>query len=95
MRLDNKYKIIFITCYNLFEYIIISIKLYNALIMFQVFINNTLSSYLNNFYTTYIDNILVYSNIEEEYKNYVNKILVKLDKTKLYLDIKKYIFFIK
>ena len=89
---DNKYKTIFITRYNLFEYVIIFFELYNISIIFQVFINNILSSYLNNFCTTYINNILVYSNIEKKYKNYINKIFAKLDKVELYLDIK--IFFL-
>ncbi len=31
---NNKYKIIFIICYNLFKYIVISFKLYDILIMF-------------------------------------------------------------
>jgi len=34
MRLNNKHKTIFIVCYNLFKYIVISFKLYNVLIMF-------------------------------------------------------------
>ncbi len=31
---SNKYKIVFITCYNLFKYVIISFELYNILITF-------------------------------------------------------------
>ncbi len=31
---NNKYKIVFIICYNLFKYIVISFKLYNILIIF-------------------------------------------------------------
>jgi len=34
IRLNNKYKIVFITCYDLFKYIIISFELYNVLITF-------------------------------------------------------------
>jgi len=95
MRLSNKYKTIFITCYNLFKYVVISFKLYNVLITFQSFINKTLSFYLNNFYIIYINNILIYSNIEKNYKNYVNKILTKLYKIDLYLNINKCVFFVK
>jgi len=95
MRFNNEHKIVFIICYNLFKYIVISFELYNILIMFQSFINETLSFYLNNFCIIYINNILVYSNIEKNYKNYVNKILTKLYKTSLYLDINKCVFFVK
>ncbi len=34
MRLNNKYKTIFIICYNLFKYVVISFMLYNVLIIF-------------------------------------------------------------
>jgi len=34
MRLNNKHKTIFIICYNLFKYVVISFKLYNVLIKF-------------------------------------------------------------
>ncbi len=86
MRFDNKHKIVFITRYNLFEYVIIFFELCNVSITFQVFINDILIFYLNDFCIAYINNILVYSNIEEEYKNYVNKIFVKLDKVELYFE---------
>ena len=95
MRFDNKYKTVFITCYNLFKYIVIFFKLYNVSITFQSFINKIFSFYLNNFCIVYINNILIYSNIETEYKNYINKVFVKLYNTNLYLNINKYIFFVK
>jgi len=34
IRFNNKYKIVFIICYNLFKYIVIFFKLYNILITF-------------------------------------------------------------
>ncbi len=92
---NNKYKIVFIICYNLFKYIIISFKLYNTLIMFPFFINKILSLYLNNFCIIYINNILIYNNIKKKYKNYTNKVFAKLYNINLYLNINKYIFFVK
>ena len=62
-----KKKITFLTRYNLFEYIIISFGLYNTSITFQIFINNTLREYLDIFYTIYLDDILIYNNIKDEY----------------------------
>jgi len=41
--------------------------LINALSLFQHFINNTLRLYLDVFYTTYINNILIYSNSLAKY----------------------------
>jgi len=95
MRSSNKHKIVFITCYNLFEYIVMFFELCNVSTIFQFFINETLSFYLDKFCIVYINNILIYCNIETKYKNYINKIFVKLDKTNLYLNINKYVFFVK
>jgi len=93
--LDNKYKIVFITCYNWFEYIVIFFKLYNALIIFQSFINKIFSFYLNNFYIVYINNILIYNNIEKKHKNYINKVFANFYNANFYLNINKFFFFIK
>jgi len=35
---------------------------YNGLGSFQSYINNALRDYLNDFYSAYLDNILIYSN---------------------------------
>ncbi len=95
MHFNNKHKIVFIICYNLFKYIVIFFELYNILIIFQSFINKTLSFYLDNFCIVYINNILVYSNIETKYKNYINKVFAKFYNVDLYLNINKYVFFVK
>jgi len=95
IRFNNKYKTIFIICYYLFKYVVISFKLYNILIIFYSFINKILNFYLNNFCIIYINNILIYNNIKKKYKKHINKVLAKLYKTSFYLNINKYIFFIK
>jgi len=43
--------------------------------MYQRYINNVLFNYLNNFYTAYLDNIIIYSKNELEHKEYVYKVL--------------------
>ena len=63
--------------------------------MFPFFINKILSLYLNNFCIIYINNILIYNNIKKKYKNYTNKVFAKLYNINLYLNINKYIFFVK
>ncbi len=63
--------------------------------MFQSFINKTLNFYLNNLCIIYINNILIYNNIKTKYKNYINKVFAKLYNVDLYLNINKYILFIK
>ena len=73
-----KYKTAFLTRYGLFEYIVIPFRLYNALVIFQAFINEVLREYLNIFYIVYLNNILIYSNTEKEYIIYIDKMLAKL-----------------
>ena len=78
MKNNYEKKIIFFIKYDLYKYIIISFKLYNASVIFQTFINNILKKYLDIFYTAYLNNILIYNNIKKEYIHHVRKILKKL-----------------
>jgi len=55
----------------------------NALSLFQHFVNNTLRPYLDIFYTTYINNILIYNNNLTKYKKYINFILEALRRASL------------
>ena len=63
----NKKKTTFSIKYRLFKYIIMSFRLYNTLNIFQAFINNSLQKYLNIFYIIHLNNILIYSDIENKY----------------------------
>jgi len=95
MRFDDEHKIVFIIRYDLFKYVVISFELCNVSITFQSFINKTLSLYLNDFCIVYMNNILVYNNIEAKHKNYINKVFAKLHDASLYLNINKCVFFVK
>ena len=89
MKKEEKYKTIFLTRYNLFEYNVMSFELYNALVTFQAFINEILREYLNVFCIAYLDDILIYSNTLQEHISHVEKILSKLQEVDLYLNIDK------
>jgi hypothetical protein len=54
--------------------------------------NNVLFDYLDDFYTTYLNNILIYSDDPLEYEIYIRLVLQKLRDTSLQADIKKYEF---
>jgi hypothetical protein len=54
--------------------------------------NNILFDYLDDFYTAYLDNILIYSDDPLKHKTYVRLILQKLYDINLQADIKKYEF---
>ena len=66
-----------------------SFNLCNVLKTFQIFINKTFQKYFDDFCTTYLNDILVYNNSKAEHIEHVNKILLKLEKTDLYLNIDK------
>jgi Reverse transcriptase (RNA-dependent DNA polymerase) len=78
--------------YSLYETLVILFGLSNAPITFQARINKVLYPYLNVFYITYIDNILVYSDDLTSYKQYVRLVVKVLRDAGLQLDIKKYKF---
>lgn len=62
-------------------------------VIFQVYINTIIYKILDNYYIIYLDNILVYSEIEEEYKKYIKKILKYLQYYSLYIKLSKYKFY--
>jgi hypothetical protein len=69
--------------FDLFESLILFFELCNDSIFFQHFINDTLREYLNDFYTIYLNDILIYSEIETEHEIYVKRISLKLRETEL------------
>lgn len=63
--------------------------LFNRLVSFQHYINDTIQKYLNNFYIVYFDNILIFNKNELEYELYVKKVLNRLQDVELQVDITK------
>jgi hypothetical protein len=61
----------------------------NAPAIFQHFINNVLTPYLDRFCTAYLDDILIYSDTCEEYQEYVNLVLEAFEKAGLHLKPEK------
>ncbi len=66
-----------------------SFNLINALITFQIFVNNVLQHYLNQFIIVYLNNILVYLKIKKEYVQHVKKVLQTLKKVDLHIKSEK------
>ena len=62
---------------------------------FQNYINDTLWEYLDDFCTAYLDDILIYSEIEAEHEIHVKRVLQKLREASLQADITKCTFYIK
>jgi hypothetical protein len=55
-------------------------------------VNNILKEYLDNFVLAYLDNILIYSKILEEYKEYIKKVFKALEEKDLQIKLDKYTF---
>ena len=62
---------------------------------FQNYINDTLQEYLDNFCTVYLNDILIYSEIEAEHEIHVKRVLQKLREAGLQADITKCTFHVK
>jgi hypothetical protein len=78
MHLDSEELTTFRTRYRIYKCKVMPFSLINGLATYQRYINNVLFDYLDDFYTTYLDDILIYSKNELEYNEYVYKVLEQL-----------------
>jgi hypothetical protein len=72
-----------------------SFRFINTPAIWQVFINNVLREYLDVFVIVYLDDILIFSKSEEEYKGYIKKIFKKLINENLRIKTEKTEFYAK
>ena len=77
------------TRYGLFEYLVMPFGLTNAPATFQRFITDVLREYMDVTCIIYLDDILIFSENEEEHTKYVKQILAKLQEAKLYAKLSK------
>ena len=68
-------------------------RLINALTIFQKKINSVLGEHLDKFVMAYLNNIIIYSNSEEEHFQYVKQVLQRLVNNKMPVAIEKYKFY--
>jgi hypothetical protein len=68
-------KTAFSTRYGLYEYLVMSFGLTNALAYFMYLINSVFMPELDKFVVVFIDNILIYSKTKEDYANYIRVVL--------------------
>jgi hypothetical protein len=88
-------KTAFLTRFGLFEYIVMPFGLCNAPGTFQSYINSVLRDWLDEFCSAYLDNVLVYSEHEEEHEGQCHRVLTRLRDAGLYLDVTKCEFNVK
>jgi hypothetical protein len=82
-------KTTFITKYGLYEFTIMSFGLTNALVYFMYLMNNVFMDYLDKFMVVFIDDILIYSQNEQEHEEHLRKVLQRLRDCQLYAKLSK------
>ena len=80
----------FWTRYGHFKYIVMLFRLTNAPATFQAYINHALSNLLDICCIIYLNDILIFSNSEEEHVHHVWEVLKQLWKFWLYIKASKY-----
>ena len=77
-------KTTFTTHYGLYEYAVMSFGLTSAPAYFMYLMNKVFMEFLDKFVVVFIDDILVFSKIEEEHAEHLRLVLQKLREHKLY-----------
>jgi hypothetical protein len=78
-------KTAFITKYGLYEFTVMSFGLTNAPAFFMNLMNNVFMDYLDKFVVVFIDDILIYSQSEEEHADHLRMVLQRLREHQLYM----------
>jgi hypothetical protein len=82
-------KTTFHTRYGLYEYTVMSFGLTNAPAYFMYLMNKVFMEYLNKFIVVFIDDILIFSKMEEEHEKHLRLVLEKFRSNKLYAKFSK------
>jgi hypothetical protein len=75
IRPSDILKTTFITKYGLYEFTVMSFGLTNALAYFMYLMNSVFMDYLDKFVVVFIDDILIYSQNEQEHEEHLRKVL--------------------
>jgi hypothetical protein len=79
----------FHTRYGLYEYTVMSFGLTNVPAYFLYLMNKVFMEYLDKFVVVFIDDILIFSKMEEEHKKHLRLVLDKLRSNKMYTKFSK------
>ncbi|WVZ76613.1 hypothetical protein U9M48_024576 [Paspalum notatum var. saurae] len=95
IREEDIPKTAFSTRYGLYEYLIMSFGLTNALAFFMCMMNSVFMNELDKFVVVFLDDILIYSKDEKEHKEHLRIVLTRLREHKLYAKFSKCAFWLK
>ena len=89
MRIGDEWKTAFRTCYGLFEYTVMPFGLTNSPAVFQHMMNDIFQDLLDVCVIVYIDDILIFSNNQEEHDQHVKIVLECLREHSLFAKLEK------
>ena len=95
MSEESEKLITFVISMRSYKYRVLSFELINDLASWQHYMNDLLFSFLNDFCQVYLNDILIYSKFKKKHIVHVRKVLKKLKKIDLQIDIEKCKFFKK
>jgi len=95
IRLEDIPKIAFSTRYGLYEYLVMSFGLTNAPAYFMYLMNSVFMAELDRFMVVFIDDILVYSENEEDHAEHLRIVLTRVREHKLYAKFSKCEFWLR
>ncbi|WVZ75572.1 LOW QUALITY PROTEIN: hypothetical protein U9M48_023611 [Paspalum notatum var. saurae] len=95
IREEDIPKTAFSTRYGLYEYLVMSFGLTNALAFFMYMMNSMFMNELDKFVVVFIDDILIYSKSEKEHEEHLQIVLDWLIEHKLYAKFSKCAFWLK
>jgi len=88
-------KTAFSTRYGLYEYLVMSFRLTNAPAYFMYLMNSVFMPELDKFVVVFIDDILVYSENEQDHAEHLRVVLTRLREHQLYAKFSKCEFWLK
>jgi hypothetical protein len=95
IRAEDIPKTAFTTRYGLYEYLVMSFGLTNALAHFMYLMNSVFMPELDQFIMVFIDDILVYLKSMEEHEDHLRIVLQRLQEHQLYTKFSKCKFWIQ
>jgi hypothetical protein len=94
IRKEDIEKTAFSTRYGHYEYVVMSFGLTNTPAAFMEAMNGMLHEYLDDFVVVFLDDILIYSQTEEEHERHLSPVLDSLRKNQFYAKLKKCAFWL-
>jgi hypothetical protein len=89
IRKENEWKTTFKCRFDHYQYKMMFFELANSSIIFQIYINKTMHSYLNLFVSMYINDLLMFFSLTKKHIEHVKLMLQRLRKFNLYFKFSK------